>query len=214
MSSSPLDDVAKPKQSVSRNRRISQDEIARILEAFKYDGRSQPITKKQQTAWAFLFAIETAMRASEITGLKWADVYDKHVELELTKNGAARKVPLSKRAIELLSYMRGVDETDVCTLKNKVADGEVGRGGLSAYFTQVVKGKLKITDLTFHDTRHEAISRMVKNARLPVEVLAKITGHKTISILINTYYNPDIEELADHLHKEDDPDIILFKKFV
>ena len=172
------------------------------------------VPSQSLTAWAFLFAIETAMRASEITGLKWTDVYDKHVELELTKNGAARKVPLSKRAIELLSYMRGVDETDVCTLKNKVADGEVGRGGLSAYFTQVVKGKLKITDLTFHDTRHEAISRMVKNARLPVEVLAKITGHKTISILINTYYNPDIEELADHLHKEDDPDIILFKKFV
>ena len=110
--------------------------------------------------------------------------------------------------------MRGIDEIDVCTLKNKVADGETGRGGLSAYFTQVVKGKLKINDLTFHDTRHEAISRMVKNAKLTVEVLAKITGHKTISILINTYYNPDIEELANHLHKEDDPDIILFKKSI
>ena len=214
MTNSPLDDVAKPKQSVSRNRRISQDEIDRILEAFKYDGRSQPITKKQQTAWAFLFAIETAMRASEITGLKWANVYDKHVELELTKNGTARKVPLSKRAIELLSCMKGIDETDVCTLKNNVADGEAGRGGLSAYFNQVVTGRLKIENLTFHDTRHEAISRMVKNAKLPVEVLAKITGHKTISILINTYYNPDIEELANHLHKEDDPDIILFKKSI
>jgi len=214
MTSSPLDDVAKPKQSASRNRRISQDEINSILQAFKYDGLSQPVTKKQQTAWAFLFAIETAMRASEITGLKWADVYDRHVELELTKNGTARQVPLSKRAIELLGYMRGIDDTNVCTVKSKVADGEVGRGGLSSYFYQIVKEKLKINDLTFHDTRHEAISRMVKNAKLPVEVLAKITGHKTISILINTYYNPDIEELADHLHKEDDPDIILFKKTV
>lgn len=214
MTSSPLDDIAKPKQSPSRNRRISQDEIDRILDAFKYDGRSQPVTKKQQTAWAFLFAIETAMRAGEITGLKWADVYDKHVELELTKNGTARQVPLSKRAIELLSYMRGIDETYVCTVKSKVGDGEVGRGALSAYFNQVVKGKLKINDLTFHDTRHEAISRMVKMQKLPVEILAKITGHKTISILINTYYNPDIEELADHLHKEDDPNIIPFKKIV
>ena len=214
MTSSPLDDVAKPKQSASRNRRISQDEINSILQAFKYDGSSQPVTKKQQTAWAFLFAIETAMRASEITGLKWADVYDRHVELELTKNGTARQVPLSKRAIELLSYMRGIDDTNVCTVKSKVADGEVGRGGLSSYFFQIVKEKLKINDLTFHDTRHEAISRMVKNAKLPVEVLAKITGHKTISILINTYYNPDIEELANHLHKEDDPDIIPFKKTV
>ena len=57
-------------------------------------------------------------------------------------------------------------------------------------------------------------NKAVKNAKLPVEVLAKITGHKTISILINTYYNPDIEELANHLHKESDPDIIPFKKSV
>ncbi|MEB3766371.1 site-specific integrase [Acinetobacter sp. MD2] len=212
MDSSPLTDVAKPKQSPSRNRRISQDEIEQILQGFKYDGRSQPVTKKQQTAWCFLFAIETAMRAGEITGLKWANVFDKHVELEITKNGTPRKVPLSKRAIELLSYMRGIDETSVCTVKNSVAEGEVGRGSLSAYFNQVVTGKLKIDDLTFHDTRHEAISRMVKNLKIPVEVLAKITGHKTISILINTYYNPDIEELADHLHQVDDPSIISFKK--
>ena len=212
MTESPLHDIAKPKQSPSRNRRISQDEIERILDAFKYDGNSQPVTKKQQVAWAFLFAIETAMRANEITNLKWADVYDRHVELEITKNGTARKVPLSKRAIELLSCMRGIDETDVCTVKNLVAKGEVGRNGLSTIFNQVVKGELQINDLTFHDTRHEAISRMVKTSKLPVEVLAKITGHKTISILINTYYNPDIEELADHLHREDDPNIILFKK--
>ena len=132
----------------------------------------------------------------------------------MTKNGKAKKIPLSKRAIELLSYMRGIDEIDVCTVKNNVADGDVGRGGLSAYFTQVVKGKLKIENLTFHDTRHEAISRMVKNAKLPVEVLAKITGHKTISILINTYYNPDIEDLANHLHREYDPYIFLFIFFV
>ena len=71
---------------------------------------------------------------------------------------SARKVPLSKRAIEILSYMHGIDEIDLSTVKNKVADGEIGRGGLSAYFTQVLKGKLKIKDLTFHDTRHEAIS--------------------------------------------------------
>lgn len=212
MTESPLHDIAKPKQSPSRNRRISQDEIDRILDAFKYDGISQPVTKKQQTAWVFLFAIETAMRASEITNLKWADVYDRHVELEITKNGTARKVPLSKRAIELLSYMRGIHETDVCTVKNLVAKGEVGGNGLSTIFNQVVKRELKINDLTFHDTRHEAISRMVKTSKLPVEVLAKITGHKTIGILINTYYNPDIEELADHLHREDDPNIILFKK--
>ena len=57
------------------------------------------------------------MRTSEITGLKWADIYDKHVELEITKNGTARKVPLSKRAIEILSYMHGIETLALSKIK-------------------------------------------------------------------------------------------------
>ena len=38
---------------------------------------------------------------------------------------------------------------------------------------------------------------MVKVRKLPVKVLAKITGHKTIGILINTYYNPDAQDLVE-----------------
>ncbi|MFH3721443.1 tyrosine-type recombinase/integrase, partial [Acinetobacter baumannii] len=51
--------------------------------------------------------------------------------------------------------------------------------------------------INFHDTRHEAITRMVRERKLPVEVLAKITGHKTIGILINTYYNPNAQDLVE-----------------
>ncbi|MDO7344517.1 site-specific integrase, partial [Acinetobacter baumannii] len=53
--------------------------------------------------------------------------------------------------------------------------------------------------ITFHDTRHEAITRFVHDYRLPVEILAKITGHKTISVLVNTYYNPTASEIAKML---------------
>jgi hypothetical protein len=38
---------------------------------------------------------------------------------------------------------------------------------------------------------------MVRDRKLPVEVLAKITGHKTINILINTYYNPNAQDLVE-----------------
>ena len=55
----------------------------------------------------------------------------------------------------------------------------------------------KIEDFHFHDTRHEAISRMVKVRKLPVEVLAKITGHRKIEVLVNVYYNPDADELVE-----------------
>lgn len=37
----------------------------------------------------------------------------------------------------------------------------------------------------------------MNNQKLPVEVLAKVTGHKNIKVLVNTYYNPDVEDIAD-----------------
>ena len=49
----------------------------------------------------------------------------------------------------------------------------------------------------FHDTRHEAITRMVGVRKLPVEILAKITGHKKIDVLVNTYYNPNADDLIE-----------------
>jgi integrase len=59
------------------------------------------------------------------------------------------------------------------------------------------KKRANLPHINFHDSRHEAITRMVKVRKLPVEVLAKITGHKTIGILINTYYNPDAQDLVE-----------------
>ncbi len=59
------------------------------------------------------------------------------------------------------------------------------------------KAKVGLIGHTFHDTRHEAITRFVNNQKLPVEVLAKVTGHKNIKVLVNTYYNPDVEDIGD-----------------
>ena len=59
------------------------------------------------------------------------------------------------------------------------------------------KAKVGLSDIHFHDTRHEAITRFVNNQKLPVEVLAKVTGHKNIKVLVNTYYNQDVEDIAD-----------------
>src|SRR3546814_4725521 len=57
-------------------------------------------TAMQRTGLAFLFALETAMRAGEIVGMMWPDVAEKSVTLPRTKNGDVRRVPLSKRARE------------------------------------------------------------------------------------------------------------------
>jgi integrase len=59
------------------------------------------------------------------------------------------------------------------------------------------KVKANVTGLTFHDTRREACTRLAKI--YGVMELAKISGHKKLSILLNTYYSPSIDDLADKL---------------
>lgn len=199
---SPLSDISKPPQAPHRERRISDDEIKLIMNGFKYDGTFQPINKKQQVAWAFLFAIETAMRASEINGMLWSNVYDNFVLLPDTKNGTSRKVPLSKRATELLTLMKGLDAERVMTtsqISNVIASD----------FWKVVSNKLNIDDLNFHDTRHEATTRLAQ--KLPIQDLAKVTGHKDLKMLMR-YYNPTVDELANKINAQDEPNIIPFKK--
>ena len=49
-------------------------------------------------------------------------------------------------------------------------------------------------DLHFHDTRREACSRLAK--KVDVMTLAKISGHRDIKMLLNTYYAPDMKEVA------------------
>lgn len=189
ISGSPLTDISKPSESEHRDRRISQDEIDRILQAFRYQPTFQPVNKKQQTAWALLFALETAMRASEITGMKWENIAEKYVLLPDTKNGLSRKVPLSNQAKELLGLMRGLHPENVLTLTNA--------NTLSQYFWQVTTEQLKIEDLTFHDSRHEAITRLAQV--LPIQDLVKVTGHKELKTLMK-YYNPTVIELADRIN--------------
>jgi len=56
--------------------------------------------------------------------------------------------------------------------------------------------KTKIKDLTFHDTRHEAITRLAK--KLDVLDLARMVGHRDIKQLL-TYYNKSAKEIASQL---------------
>lgn len=202
LKTSPLMDVAKPTQAPHRERRITQEEIDTILIGFNYDATYQPLTKRQQVAWAFLFALETAMRASEITNMRWCNVFEDHVLLPDTKNGTARKVPLSRRAIQLLELMKGLDNEKVLTISDR-------SNALSHDFWLVVSNRLGITDLNFHDTRHEATTRLAK--KLPIQDLAKVTGHKDLKMLMR-YYNPTVHELAQRLNELDNPNIIQFRK--
>ena len=127
------------------------------------------------------------MRAGEIVGLtdKTVDRTTRVATLPRTKNGSVRKVPLSTAALSLLDDL---PETDgpIFNLNSQQID---------ALFRKV-RDKAQIQDLRFHDSRHEAITRLAK--KVDVLSLARMVGHKDIKMLM-VYYNETAEELAQRL---------------
>lgn len=182
ISDSPTSDAKRPKESEPRFRRITPGEIDEICLALGWC-EAKPVTKQQSVAAAFLFAIETAMRAGEICWLRAGAIRGRVVHLppDVTKNGTFRDVPLSPRALELLK---------LCP------DGfGITTATLDALFRKC-RERTTIKGLTFHDTRHEAITRLAK--KLHVLDLARMTGHRDIKKLM-IYYNLSAEDIAGKL---------------
>ncbi len=180
----PMADVRVPKSPPSRKRRVPQDEIDRVTLALGITD-TETATAENRTGLAFLFAVETAMRAGEILGLRWTDVHARHVVLPRTKNGDVREVPLSARAREILSALP----------RDKATCFDVHPGTRDALWRRAVKAA-KIADLHFHDSRAEAIWRLSK--KLDVMEIATMIGHRDINSL-RLYYNTSADELADRL---------------
>lgn len=95
LTDNPMRDVRRPAGRPPRRRRVSPDEADRITMALGWDGVSPPQNASQRVAVAFLFAIETAMRAGEIVDLTWAKVGEKSVTLPRTSTArVSAQLPL------------------------------------------------------------------------------------------------------------------------
>ncbi|WP_085740843.1 site-specific integrase [Pseudomonas syringae] len=142
------------------------------------------------TVESALLALETAMRQGEILGLKVKDVRltDRYVRLEMTKNGESRNVPLTRRAGELLKNLIAEREGEIPIFRLSSASAD-------AMFRKI-RDELRISDLHFHDTRHEATTRLAR--KVDVLDLARITGHKDPRSLM-VYYNATAAEMASRL---------------
>jgi integrase len=178
----PLSDVRKPPKPPPRDRLPTQDEIKRMRHSAGED-------LKYTTArafHAFLFALETAMRAGEIAGLEWdrIDLKKRVARLVHTKNGRARDVPLSYEAVRLLEMLPR--QNPVFGLNSRQLDS----------LFRKLRDKAGVKGLTFHDSRHAAVTQLSK--KLDVLALAKMVGHSDIRQLM-TYYDESAEDLARRL---------------
>lgn len=189
----PFSGVTRPENPLPRDRRIGPDEIDRILLACGFDYGVICETQQARVGAAFLFAIETALRAGEICVLRPADV-DREArivrvtatEVGARKTGHGRIVPLSKAALAVLEQLPDGADRVFGLLP----------ASLDALFRKA-RARALLDDLHFHDTRREALTRMA--AKVDVMTLAKISGHRDLRILQAVYYAPNMSEIAARL---------------
>lgn len=168
-----------PRASPGRDRRMTEEEEIRLVEGF----RQAPTP---YYLYAFLFAITSTMRYSEIFALTWQQVNLEEgiVSLSDGKTGA-RKVPLAAEARELLGQVprkRGDDHVF-----------PVRKESFRIYFNRMLR-RYGIKNLRFHDMRHEGASRWAMRMG-NIYLLQKVTGHRTLSML-NRYVNMELGEVV------------------
>jgi integrase len=191
----PVSQIRRPKENRARCRRLHGDEEQRLLAELAPTQRSEGGAyqaggcRNKYVRPVVILAIETAMRRSELLSMRWVDVHlaERYVRLHDTKNGDARDVPLSSRAIQTLSALSGAP---------RHASGRVfpiSPEALKKSFGRACE-RAGIHDLHFHDLRHEATSRIAERLDNILE-LSAMTGHKTVQML-RGYYHPRASDLA------------------
>lgn len=187
----PVHMIMRPKNPKPRRRRISDEEIKKIIDVLGWNQTSEPKKTKEWVAFAFCIAIETAMRRGEILSIQWKDCHidESYIHLETTKNGEMRDVPLSSKAKTFFKLLKSKGRNrNVVPIPPSILTTTFKRAVLQAGFS----------DMRFHDARREATSRLAKKVNSVLE-LAAITGHKDINLLNRVYYGTDVSELAKQI---------------
>ena len=170
----PVEGVRIPNGVMRRTRRLESGEYEALLRA--------AARCTNPFIWPIVdFAIQTAMRRSEILSLQWdnLDLETRIAILPDTKNGSKRHVPLTTKAFKVLN---GLERTSERVFP--ITDYSIRHG-----WDRLVK-RAGILDLRFHDLRHEAVSRLFEMG-LSVPEVAAISGHKDFRMLSSyTHISP------------------------
>ncbi|MDF0520639.1 site-specific integrase [Bradyrhizobium yuanmingense] len=150
-----------------RTRRLNPGELNKIMKAARSCRRSEIVQIIQ-------LALATGMRRGEIARMQWKDLDTKRrlLTIPVTKNGHARTIPLSNDAIKALPKRCSIDGRVFSKTGNAIHlawDRITERAGIS--------------DLRFHDLRHEAISRFFELG-LTIPEVATISGHRDATMLL------------------------------
>ena len=168
----PVVQIRKPRMPKSRDRRLRTGEMERIVAA----------TESSFLPDLVPFAVETGMRQGELAGMTWGlvDLKKRIATLPETKNGEKRNIPLSPKAVRILSDLLRRIDGKVWGIEPHSISQAFRKAVSRARNTYEKECEEKggkpdpgyLVDLTFHDLRHEATSRFFEKGLNPMQVAA------------------------------------------
>jgi integrase len=168
----PFKGVRLPKHNPARHQVWTWRLIRRVL-------RADRSGKTLQAIHAFHIALHTGMRLSEVLAAR-LDGKVAVLPKSKTEKGTV-KVPLARQGVKLLKLY---------------GPFTVGANEASVLFSELCR-ELLIDGLTFHDSRGSALTWLSR--RVDVLTLARISRHKDLKILLDSYYRETPEQVAARL---------------
>jgi integrase len=192
----PIKAIKRMPPSKSRNVRLNGDNEIIFI---KYCRQSNNST----LPYIIEMAIETGMRQGELMNIKWSDIdldY-RRINLHKTKNGKSRQVPLTLKAVEIITKLQpNIQKNErVFPCSTSALRKGFQRAKQKAKAAWDKPGKNPFEDLRFHDLRHEALSRL-SDAGLNVIELAHIAGHSSLA-MTQKYVHPSHDAIFTKLDK-------------
>jgi integrase len=157
------------KEPQGRLRFLSGDEATRLLDECRKAAEHPVLPRRSAYLYpVVVIALNTGMRRGEILGLEWdcIDFSRGVLQLEQTKNGTRREIPMNQAVYDVLSALPR-------------SGSRLFRGTVRGAFESALE-RASIKNFHFHDLRHTFASWLTMNGR-PLKEVQELLGHKSIT---------------------------------
>lgn len=170
----PILSIRRPKKAEPRDRRFNEDELSKLIKGNKTSPLLRDIIQ---------IALETAMRQGEILRVQREHIRDNTLFIPIAKT-KSRTIPLTLKAITLLN--------------NTELPFNITGDALSKQFKKLCN-YYGIEDAHFHDLRKQSLTNFMLDKKLSVAETMMIAGHSDPRMLLRTYNNLKVEDVAKKL---------------
>ena len=172
--SNPVTSIRRPKKAEPRNRRFTNHELDKLIKGNRASPKLRSIIQ---------IALETAMRQSEILRVKPEHINGNTLFIPIAKT-KPRTIPLTLKAVSLLN--------------NAELPFNITGNALSKQFRKLCKHYGR-EDAHFHDLRKQSLTNFMLKKKLSVAETMLIAGHSDPRMLLRTYNNLKVEDVAKKL---------------